>query len=199
MTENKTGAEGSEANQSGPLMRHKQDPDDNEYATPPEIWRPLSRAVGGFDLDPASGSEPQPLAPDRYTESDNGLKQPWHGAVYCNPPWSSNGDGSAKTKWLRKARRETDRSDVDVVLIVLPADTSAHWFHNHALDATALCLVGPGRIPFLGEDRNPAFELCIMAFGAVNNDLLNALNSLGAVIQGRTVYDPKPQQKLDKW
>ena len=26
------------------------DPDNNEYATPPEIWRPLSRAVGGFDL-----------------------------------------------------------------------------------------------------------------------------------------------------
>ena len=33
------------------------DPDNNDYATPAEIWRPLSRAVGGFDLDAASGAE----------------------------------------------------------------------------------------------------------------------------------------------
>ena len=49
------------------------DPDNNEYATPPEIWRPLSRAVGGFDLDAASGAESTPIAPDRLTKEDDGL------------------------------------------------------------------------------------------------------------------------------
>lgn len=62
---------------SGPLMHHKQDPEDNEYATPPRIWRPLARAVDGFDLDAASGAEPTPIAPDRYTAEHDGLAQAW--------------------------------------------------------------------------------------------------------------------------
>jgi len=96
----------SDGGQVGPLEGHEQDADDNEYATPPEIWRPLSRAVGGFDVDPCSGAEPTPIADERYTKDDDGLRQAWSGAVWVNPPWSSNGDGSAKETWLRKMRNE---------------------------------------------------------------------------------------------
>lgn len=173
-----------------------QDPDDNEYATPPEIWRPLDRAVDGFDLDPASGAESVPIASTRYTREDDGLSKAWHGAVWLNPPWSSTGDGSEKGRWLRKARNEANRDAVDVVLVLLPADTSAHWFHDHMLEADALCLVGPGRIAFEGESRNPSFALAIAAFGLVDEDLLDGLEELGAVIHGRTVRDSVPQTTL---
>lgn len=172
---------------------HRQDPDDNEYATPPKLWRPLARAVGGFDLDPASGAESTPIAPTRFTETDDGLRQPWHGAVFLNPPWSSNGDGSAKHEWLRKARNEVSRDAVDVIVVLLPADTSAHWFHDHVLAAEAVCLVGPGRIPFEGEDRNPSFELVIAAYGNVSDELVDALDAFGAVIHGRSIYQQNRQ------
>lgn len=175
---------------------HRQDADDNEYATPPSLWRPLARAVGGFDLDPASGAESTPIAPERFTAADDGLRQSWHGAVFLNPPWSSNGDGSAKHEWLRKARNEAARDAVDVVVVLLPADTSAHWFHDHVLAAEAVCLVGPGRIPFEGEDRNPSFELVIAAYGEVSNDLADALDTFGAVIRGRSIYQPNRQSPL---
>lgn len=177
-------------------MEHQQDPDDNEYATPPEIWRPLSRAVDGFDLDPCSGAEPTPIAPERFTKEDDGLSKAWHGAVFVNPPWSTNGDGNAKHRWLKKARNESNRDAVDVVVVLLPADTSSHWFHDHILAAEAVCLVGPGRIPFVGGDRNPAFQMSISAFGDVSDELVSALDELGAVIHGRRVYDPAPQAKL---
>ncbi|MDX5988740.1 hypothetical protein E6P09_09455 [Haloferax mediterranei ATCC 33500] len=180
----------------GTLAGHQQDPDDNEYATPPEIWRPLSRAVGGFDLDSASGAEPTPIAPTRFTAEDDGLRQPWHGKVFCNPPWSTNGDGSAKHDWLQKARTEASRDAVDVVVMLLPADTSAHWFHDHVLEAEAICLVGPGRIPFIGENRNPSFQLSISVFGEVQRPLLDALDTLGAVIRGKTVYEPAIQTRF---
>ena len=173
-----------------------QDPDDNEYATPPEIWRPLARAVDGFDVDPASGAESTPIASTRFTREDDGLSKAWHGAVWLNPPWSSNGDGSTKDEWLRKARNEANRDAVDVVLVLLPADTSAHWFHDHMIQADALCLVGPGRIAFEGEDRNPSFALALGAFGAVDENLLDGLDELGVVIRGRTVRDPMPQTSL---
>lgn len=178
------------------LDGHRADADDNEYATPPEVWRPLARAVDGFDVDAASGAEPTPIAPTRFTKADNGLSKAWHGAVYLNPPWASTGDGSAKDRWLRKARNEANRDAVDVVLVLLPADTSAHWFHDHVVEADAWCLVGPGRIPFLGESRNPSFAMCIAAFGSVGGDLLGALDELGAVVDGRSVHDPAPQLSL---
>ena len=175
---------------------HEQDEDDNDYATPPKIWRPLSRAVDGFDTDPASGAESTPIAETRYTREDDGLKQAWHGDVFLNPPWSSNGDGSAKHTWLKKARGEANRDAVDTVFVLLPADTSAHWFHDHVLAAEAVCLVGPGRIPFEGEDRNPSFEMVIAVFGDVDGAIVDALNELGAVIQGRRVHNPVPQTRL---
>lgn len=175
---------------------HEQDEDDNEYATPPEIWRPLARAVDGFDTDPASGAESTPIAETRYTAEDDGLAQAWEGDVFLNPPWSSNGDGSAKHTWLKKARNEANREGVGAVVVLLPCDTSAHWFHDHVLAGEAVCLVGPGRIPFEGESRNPSFELVITAFGDVDDDLVDALDEMGAVIRGRTVHDPKPQTAL---
>jgi hypothetical protein len=180
----------------GLLRGHETDPDDNEYATPGEIWRPLARAVGGFDVDPASGAEPTPIATTRYTKEDDGLRQAWKGWVWLNPPWSSSGDGSAKDEWLRKARREAVRDSVDGVVVLLPAETSAHWFHDHVLAASAVCLVGPGRIPFVGEDRNPSFATLLCVFGDVPRDLADALESLGALIRGRRVVESRPQSTL---
>lgn len=178
------------------LAGHESDPEDNDYATPPEIWRPLARAVDGFDLDPASGAEPVAIADERYTRDDDGLRQPWHGWVWLNPPWSSSGDGSAKDEWLRKVRREVDRDAVDGVVVLLPAETSAHWFHSHVLAAEAVCLVGPGRIPFIGESRNPSFAMVLAAFGEVGGALLSALDELGAVFQSDQLVDEHPQVGL---
>lgn len=187
---------GNYRDSNGLLKGHIQDPEDNEYATPPRIWRPPARAVDGFDVDPASGAESTPIAETRYTAADDGLAQAWEGAVWLNPPWSSNGDGSAKDTWLRKARNEAARDAVDVVLVLLPADTSAHWFHDHVLAAEAFCLLGPGRIPFEGEDRNPSFQLVLAAYGSVGGRLIEVMDSLGAVIRGRGLVEKTEQEVL---
>jgi len=179
-----------------PMTAAEMDPENNDYATPPEIWRPLSQAVGGFDLDPASGAESTPIAPNRYTKEDDGLTKAWFGEVWLNPPWSTNGNGNAKHQWLRKVRSEANRDDVDRITVVLPSDTSAHWYHDHVTRADAICFVGPGRIAFEGGDRNPSFGLIIAVYGPVDGSLADALDSLGHVIEGRSTYDPRPQTTL---
>jgi hypothetical protein len=179
-----------------PLTASSMDADNNEFATPPRIWRPLSRAVDGFDVDPASGAEPTPIAPTRFTKADDGLVHAWHGWVFLNPPWSSNGDGAAKERWLRKARNEAERDAVDGIVMVLPVDTSAHWFHDHVLAASAICFVGPGRISFIGEDRNPSFGLLIAVYGASPDRLVEALDDLGAVMVGRCLHSSTEQLRL---
>ena len=177
------------------LYGHEQDPTDNEYATRPEVWRPLSRAVDGFDVDPCSGAEPTPIAPTRYDRDDDGLAQKWHGAVWMNPPWSST-DGSAKETWLRKARNEAARDAVDVVVGILPVDASATWFHEHVLrGADAVCLCDR-RYPFIGESRNPSFSLVVFAFGRVDAALLNAMDELGMVLVDGDRHDPMPQATI---
>jgi phage N-6-adenine-methyltransferase len=182
--------------EQSPLTAAAMDPDNDEFATPPKIWRPLARAVDGFDTDPASGAEPTPIASTRYTKADDGLSKAWHGDVWLNPPWSTNGNGSAKERWLTKARNEAKRAAVDRVVVIIPSETSAHWFHEHVLAADAVCFVGPGRIPFQGEDRNPSFALVIAVFGPVDDRLADVLDSLGAVVRGRSIYESAPQATL---
>jgi len=180
----------------GPMMQAEQDPAKNEYATPPEVWRPLADAVDGFDLDPCSGAESTPIADTRFTKDDDGLTQPWHGDVFVNPPWSSNGDASAKNQWLTKCRNEAKTESVDSVVTLIPSDTSAGWFHEHILAAELVCFYGPGRLSFQGADRNPSFGLLLAAYGDKAESYREVLQSFGAVIQGREVYESLPQTTL---
>ena len=60
-----------------------------------EVWLtppPVLEALGGwesFDLDPCAvmAPRPWPTARQHFTLADNGLMQPWHGRVWCNPPY----------------------------------------------------------------------------------------------------------------
>lgn len=55
-----------------------------------------------------------------YTPKQDGLKQPWSGAVWCNPPY-----GREIGKWVKKAAEETC-----MVVMLLPARTDTAWFHD---------------------------------------------------------------------
>lgn len=164
-----------------------------EYGTPTEVWRPLAATVDGFDLDPCSGAEPEPIAPNRYTVDDDGLSQPWFGHVFVNPPWATNGNGSAKHEWLRKARTEARSVDVDSVTVLVPSDTSTHWFHDHVVDAPIICFTGPGRMTFIGEGRKPSIGVVIAVWGDVPEEYVDVLESFGAVFSGRQYREKEPQ------
>jgi len=58
-----------------------------EWGTPPGFVSPLAAALGGYDLDAASGAEPEPYADDQLTIEDDGLTTPWYGRVWLNPPY----------------------------------------------------------------------------------------------------------------
>lgn len=69
--------------------------DSDAWYTPPWIFDGLGVT---FDLDVSSPADPLPWLParQRYTVADDGLALPWHGLVWCNPPYS------APTAWCRK-------------------------------------------------------------------------------------------------
>jgi ParB family chromosome partitioning protein len=56
--------------------------------------------LGGIDLDPASCEAANEIiqAERYYTKADDGLKQPWRGKVFLNPP---GGRGVVKAFWSK--------------------------------------------------------------------------------------------------
>jgi hypothetical protein len=58
--------------------------------TPPQIFEALGLV---FDLDPCS-PRPAHSVPARkiYTIEDDGLRQPWHGLTFVNPPFGVGTD-----------------------------------------------------------------------------------------------------------
>lgn len=66
----------------------------DEWLTPPHVIK----ALGKFDLDPcAPHVRPWPTARKHYSIHDNGLRQPWKGRVWLNPPY-----GGEAVKWLQR-------------------------------------------------------------------------------------------------
>lgn len=86
-------------------------PDTDDWYTPEWVFNGLGLE---FDLDVAAppGGVPWVPAANYYTESDDGLLQPWSGLVWCNPPYS------APTAWCYKWAEHPDG------LILLRADLS---------------------------------------------------------------------------
>jgi hypothetical protein len=160
------------------------------YATKPELWRPLSDTLGGFDLDPASGAESSPIATERYSESDNGLAQPWYGTVWLNPPFSK------KDEFYKKATAEVKRDAVDCIVALAPVDTSTQWFQRRFSQADIICWL-EGRDWYVASG-SPSFNTAVGVFGQYPSALVERLSNFGVVTeqyqthQQQTITDPNP-------
>jgi phage N-6-adenine-methyltransferase len=158
---------------------NKNDKSDDEWGTPPEVWRPLSRAVGGFDLDPASGAEPVPIADTRYTKEDDGLSQQWFGNVWVNPPYSNPGD------WIEKAVEQHRQENTDIILMLVPARTNTNYWSNYATCADFVCFYDH-KLKFLQSgERAPDYlpsAVALLVFGEPTDELIEVMNEDGWVV-----------------
>ena len=131
----------------------------DEWLTPPE----LKALLGHFDLDPCAPiNRPWPMAAKHYTVVDNGLQQPWHGRVWCNPPY-----GREATAWLA---RLADHGD-GVALIF--ARTETEMFFSQVWERADAVLFLRGRLHFHHVDgtraaANAGAPSCLIAYGERN-------------------------------
>jgi len=147
--------------------------DNDEVPTSPELWRPLSRHLNDFDLDPAAGCEPTPIADERYTPEDDGLTSPWFGTVWLNPPFSD------KTPWYSRLVSQYQAGDVDRAVAVANVDTSADWFHNYFSTADVVLFLD-GRDWYLGHGSSPSFST-MLGFWNPTPDAVEWARSMGTV------------------
>ncbi len=92
----------------------------DEWYTPD----PLVRALGPFNLDPATSLQRgRQLAPEYYTVAEDGLEREWFGRVWLNPPFSRI------HPWVERMREHNNG------IMLCFSRTDATWF----VDLTKFC------------------------------------------------------------
>lgn len=126
-----------------------------EWPTPQDLFDELSFCYGGFTLDPCATSENAKCA-RFFTKAEDGLKQPWTGKVFVNPPY-----GREIGRWVKKAWEESLHGTLVVCLV--PARVDTRWWHDYAKKGHVYFL--RGRLKFGGASNSAPFPSAIVTFG----------------------------------
>lgn len=137
----------------------------DDYYTPAWIFERMDLE---FDLDVCAPPGGIPWIPAKryYTQTDDGLLQPWEGRVWMNPPYSQ------ATPWVRKFMEH--RSGVMLIVHAKSAWHPALWAEADGVvvpDAYFDFVGGPNKGPIFA----PVF---FAAFGA---ECVDAIGRLGVV------------------
>ena len=97
-----------------------------DWYTPAWLFDELDALYGPFTLD-AAALPTNAKCVEYFTPEQDGRVQPWHGVVFCNPPYVR------LIEWVRKAHEEVRSGRAERALLLLPAQTSTDWFHDYAL------------------------------------------------------------------
>jgi len=126
-----------------------------EWPTPQELFNELSFVYGGFTLDPCATAH-NAKCRNFFTKEEDGLRQPWKGKVFVNPPY-----GREIGRWVKKAWEESQNGAL--VVCLLPARVDTRWWHDYAKKGHVHFI--RGRLKF-GCARNSApFPSAIVTFG----------------------------------
>ena len=146
-----------------------------EWLTPPHILA----ALGRFDLDPCAPPEerrPWPMADKHYTAHDNGLTQPWHGRVWCNPPY-----GRKAQKFLARMAEHNN----GIALTFVRTDT--RMFQEEVFGKASAILFLRGRLQFCDHKGKPSGNSagapsCLIAYGNDSAECLRTCGLSGAFV-----------------
>lgn len=128
----------------------------DEHPTPQDVFDQLTDRYGPFTLDAAA--TPENTKCERYyTVDDDALSKPWNGRVWCNPPYSQ------KAAFVEHAIRETRSGRAEIIVMLVPADTSTVWWREAYEHADEIVLRS-GKLKF-GNAKNAApTGSCLLVF-----------------------------------
>ena len=139
-----------------------------EWYTPPHIFEALAMQ---FDLDPCSAGEGNDFVPatHRFTLEDDGLKQQWHGLVWCNPPY-----GNQTGDWMQRMANHNN----GIALVF--ARTGTRWWQRYAISCSLICFIN-GRVRFInGSTGLPASaagaDSALLAWGSAASEAVRRSN-----------------------
>lgn len=120
----------------------------------PSFFTDLARQVmGNIDLDPASNFTANRWikADAIYTKEDNGLRFPWFGRVWVNPPYCKTAGISNQEIWANKLIAEYEAGRVSEAILLVKAALGYGWFKS--LFKSWPCCLTYDLISFISADR----------------------------------------------
>lgn len=129
----------------------------SEWYTPPDMLASFGLV---FDLDPCSPGPHHWVPAQRvYTKENDGLRKPWFGTVFMNPPF---GGRHGHVPWLVKFLDHGDG------IGIVRSYTSSDWWHDHMHRAHAL-LWPRGKTKFIRPDgsigKSPGHGIVLIGMG----------------------------------
>jgi len=129
------------------------------WETPQETYDKLNDEFH-FTLDVCALPENAKCG-DYYTPNDDGLKQPWTGTCWCNPPY-----GRTIGNWVQKARDAA--LEGTTVVMLMPARTDTRWFHDYIYNKENVeYRFVRGRLKFGGCKNSAPFPSMVVVFHGV--------------------------------
>ena len=143
-----------------------------------------------FCLDPSSPHDMETPVPakEKYTIFDDGLKKPWFGRVFLNPPY-----GPDTPLWIRRMI-----SHGDGIALVF-SRTDAQWCQE-AMQASTAILFLRGRIDFIPGLENQHKKgragagTVMFAFGIECADALSRMSDRGYFVRSQSIPAPRSDQ-----
>jgi phage N-6-adenine-methyltransferase len=163
---------------------------ENEWHTPEEYLAAARDVLGEFDLDPASTALAQlTVRATRYfTRQMGGLRQPWHGRVWLNPPYTQ----PLIADFVRKLVTEVRAGHITAAILLTHNYTDTGWFHEAASACTAICFTR-GRVRFInpsGELAAPTQGQAFLYFGAEPKAFAERFATVGFVVTPTGLLEP---------
>ena len=124
---------------------------DYEWYTPLEVLPLVKAVLGEIDVDPAScvAAQKDVQARTYYTRDDDGLRQPWSGTVFCNPPYKM----PEVARFIGKLCEELDAQRTTEAILLVNSATETDWFQRAFARADAVCFPD-GRMHFWHATRS---------------------------------------------
>jgi DNA N-6-adenine-methyltransferase (Dam) len=141
----------------------------SDWLTPKSIFDRLGLI---FDLDPAhpGWENPYCVVPVRriFTVNDDGLRQPWCGTLWLNPPF---GGRRGQVPWLKRFFEHADG------IALVAARTSADWFHQVVVPNAQTLLFPNGKTKFVrpldgSVGKEPGIGVVLIGMGETANAAL---------------------------
>lgn len=124
------------------------------WETPKDLFDKLNEEFH-FALDVCATPE-NAKCEEFYTKEQDGLKQPWKGTVWCNPPY-----GRQIGEWVRRAFLASVSGST--VVMLLPARTDTKWFHEYIYGKAEIRFIR-GRLKFGGSKNSAPFPSMVVIF-----------------------------------
>jgi len=155
----------------------------NEWYTPSVFVEAARACLGEIDLPPASSpiANETVRAKQIFTAEQDGLKQPWHGRVWLNPPYAQ----PLIAQFAEAVASKYETGEIEEAIVLVNNATETAWFRRMLRAATAVCFPA-GRIKFVDPEGKPSGAplqgQAILYMGERVDDFTEAHKALGSVL-----------------